>query len=228
MSAVGGAAGQFAGIASSVGADTGAGAGVGKSVSAWRRVFEREQLAALAQFRSVAMGGGREAGAYGMSSGQPKCAAPTARDTPLAVSSAHTSQPGGESALATQARPALHDHFVHAANPSRLEVPIGTGAWGSQAAVRAPSQEALQALQAPLASMSVHQTALLSSADWPWRKLHCTVDADGVHVWLRDATIGAEDNALLDWIGQLRQALAQSGARLASFTLNGTAISPIA
>jgi hypothetical protein len=58
--------------------------------------------------------------------------------------------------------------------------------------------------------------------------LHCTVDADGVHVWLRDATIGAEDNALLDWIGQLRQALAQSGARLASFTLNGTAISPIA
>lgn len=223
MSSVGEAAGQFAGIASSVDAYTGA--GVGKSVSAWRRVFEREQLAALAQFRSVAMGSGREASAYGMASGQPRCAAPTARDTSLAVLSAHTSQPGGESALATQARPALHGHFLHAVEPSTLEGAIGISAWVSQAGIRAPSQEALQA---PLASMSVHQTALLSPGDWPWRKLHCTVDADGVHVWLRDATIGAEDNALLDWIGQLRQALAQSGARLASFTLNGSAISPIA
>ena len=149
----------------------------------------------------------------------------TARDTSLTVLSAHTSQPGGESALATQARPPLHGHFLHAVEPSTLEGAIGISAWVSQAGIRAPSQEALQA---PLASMSVHQTALLSPGDWPWRKLHCTVDADGVHVWLRDATIGAEDNALLDWIGQLRQALAQSGARLASFTLNGTAISPIA
>jgi len=226
MSAVGGAAGQFAGIASSVGADTGA--GVGRSVSAWRRVFEREQLAALAQFRSVAMNGGRHAGAHGMPSAQSRYAAPIAKGTLFAASSAHTSQPGGLAALAIQPRPVLHGHFLHALKPSTLEVPIGTGAWGSQAGVRAPSQEALQALQAPLASMSVHQTALLSSGDWPWRKLHCTVDAEGVHVWLRDATIGAEDNALLEWIGQLRQALAQSGARLASFTLNGTAIFPIA
>jgi hypothetical protein len=54
------------------------------------------------------------------------------------------------------------------------------------------------------------------------------VDADGVHVWLRDTTIDAQDTLLFGWIGQLHQMLAQSGMRLASFTLNGTAISTIA
>ena len=226
MSAVGGAAAQFTGVASSISPDTGA--GVGRSVSAWRRVFEREQLAVLARFRSVAMGGGREAGAYGMPPGQPGRVSPTAKEAPLTASLTHPSQPGRENALASQARPAPSGHFLLAVKPSMLEGPVGTGAWSSQAAACAPASEALPAFPAPPASMPVHQTARLSSGDWPWRKLHCTVDADGVHVWLRDASLGAEDNALLEWIGQLRQALAQSGARLASFTLNGTAISPIA
>ena len=223
MSAVGEAAAQLAGNTPSI--DVKTGAALGKSVSAWQRVFEREQMAALAQFRSVAMGGEREADAYGMSSGQPGRLAPAARNYAVAASSAHASQPGRESAPATRAMPAPYRHFLHAVKPSSLDGHIGTGTWVGTKAVCAPSAQA----QPPsLASTSIHQTALLSAGDWPWRKLHCTVDADGVHVWLRDATVGAEDHALLEWIGQLRHALAQSGARLASFTLNGSAISIIA
>jgi hypothetical protein len=223
MSSVGGATGQFAGLAAS--SDAGTGAGVGKSVSAWRRVFEREQLAALAKFRSVAMGGGREAGAYGMQSGQPGAAVANAKDAYLAPSSAHPGQPGGGSAFGMQARPTLYGNFLSYIKPSMVAGEIWTGVWGGTTATRTPSPETVQAPLAPAASP---QAALLSSGDWPWRKLHCMVDADGIHVWLRDATIDADDNALLEWIGQLHQALAQAGARLASFTLNGIAISPIA
>lgn len=223
MNSVGGTAGQFAGIAPSPAAGTGA--GVGKSVSAWRRVFEREQLAALAQFRSVAIGGGREAGAYGMQSGQAGGTAPNEKGAVLASSSTHERQPGAESALAPQAKPALNGNFLGFVKPPMLASEFGTGVRGSQTAALIPSPETVRE---PLAPAALHQAALISPGDWPWRKLHCTVDADGVHVWLRDATIGAEDHALLEWIGQLRRALAQSGARLASFTLNGTAISPIA
>jgi hypothetical protein len=171
------------------------------------------------------MGGGREAGAYGMQSGQPGAAVANAKDAYLAPSSAHPGQPGGGSAFGMQARPTLYGNFLSYIKPSMVAGEIWTGMPGISTAILTPSPETVQA---PLAPAALHQAALLSSGDWPWRKLHCMVEADGVHVWLRDATIDADDNTLLEWIGQLRQALTQAGARLASFTLNGTAISPIA
>jgi hypothetical protein len=222
MSSVTGAASQFAGMATSP--DERAGAGLGKSVSAWRRVFEREQMAALAEFRSVPTGSARGMGAYSAPCGQPDCAVPVATDGPLTLSG-HASPPGRESANAILAKPAPYSHFLNTVKPSMPAGERWAGVWGGQMPAGLPSAEAVQV---PLASAALHQAALTSSGEWPWRRLHCMVDANGVHVWLRDTTIGAEDDVLLEWLGQLLQALAQSGARLASFTLNGTAISPIA
>lgn len=223
MSSVTGAAGQFAGMATSP--DERAGAGLGKSVSAWRRVFEREQLAALAKFRSVVTGNPGGPSAYSMPYGQPDRTAAVSADA-LSTLSGRTSWPGGESADVTPGRPAHYAGFPSAAKPSMPAGERWTGVWLSQATASKPSEKAVQSFLPPAA---LHQAAApTSSGEWPWRRMHCMVDADGVHVWLRDTTIDAQDTLLLEWLGQLHQTLVQSGMRLASFTLNGTAISPIA
>lgn len=221
MSSVAGVAGQFAGMATAP--EEHAGAGLGKSVSAWRRVFEREQLAALAKFRSVATWHPRELSAYSMPHGQPDRTGPVAADA-LSTPSGRTSWPGGESADVTRVRPAHYASFPRAAKPSMPAGERWAGVWLSQATTSKPSENAVQSFLAPAA---LHHVATASSGDWPWRRMHCMVDVDGVHVWLRDTAIGAGDTLLLEWIGQLHQMLAQSGMRLASFTLNGVAISPV-
>lgn len=224
MSSVTGAAGQFAGMTTSL--DERVGAGLGKSVSAWHRVFEREQLAALAEFRSVSAGrpvGPGAYDAYSVSPMQAHRALPVATAHLLARGRADWA--GRESADASTARPAVDGHFFNAA---KSPMPAGdrwTAVWRSQPPLGTPMAKAGQALPGPAA---LHRAALASSGEWPWRKLHCMADANGVHVWLRDTAIGAHDSALHQLIAKLRQALEQSGARLASFTLNGTAISPIA
>ncbi len=58
---------------------------------------------------------------------------------------------------------------------------------------------------------------------WPWRKLHCMATAEGLHLWLRDASATPQDQALLRWLAQLQRTLATAGTPLASFTLNGKA-----
>lgn len=222
MSSVTGAAGQFAGMATAP--EERAGAGLGKSVSAWRRVFEREQLAALAKFRSVTTGNPGDSSAYSMPHGQPERTGAVSADA-LSTPSGRTSWPGGESADVTRVRPAHYASFPGAAKPSMPAGERWAGVWLGQATTSKPSENAVQSFLAPAA---LHHAATASSGEWPWRRMHCMVDADGVHVWLRDTTIDAQDTLLFGWIGQLHQMLAQSGMRLASFTLNGTAISTIA
>lgn len=223
MSVVTAAAGQFAGVATSN--DERAGAGLGRSVSAWRRVFEREQLAALDRFRSVAADDMRSAGADGATGGQRKCAVPVSSCAAVAPVR-HASALAIAIAGAMPAEPGPEQHTGARATPATPALGPGAALCAGQALARALA--AMELAYAPPAAATMLAPALALSGEWPWRKLHCMADADGIHVWLRDASLGGDDGALLEWIARLRAALAQSGARLASFTLNGIAISPIA
>ena len=222
MSSVTGAAGPFAGMGKSL--DEGNGTGLGKSVSAWRRVFEREQMAALAKFRSVATGNSEDVGAYSMPPSRPVHTAAVSAAAVLPPSG-QTGRLGGGNMDIAPGTPAHHASF--SPDAAKLSMPAGerwAGLWLSQALSSHPPEKSVQLLHALTAT---HLTAPTSPGEWPWRKMHCMVKPDGVHVWLRDTAIGAGDTLLLEWIGQLHQMLAQSGMRLASFTLNGVAISPV-
>jgi len=222
MSSVTGAAGPFAGMGTSP--DEGAGTGLGKSVSAWRRVFEREQMAALAKFRSVATGSSEDVGAYSTPPRQPVRTEAVSAAAVLPPSG-QTGRLGGGNVDIAPGTPAHHASFSPTgAKPSMPAGERWAGLWLRQALSSSPAKESMQSLHALTAP---HLTAPTTPGEWPWRKMHCMVKADGVHVWLRDTAIGAGDTLLLEWIKQLHQMLAQSGMRLASFTLNGVAISPV-
>lgn len=222
MSSITGATSQFADMATPT-ADR-AGAGLGKSVSAWRRILEREQLAALAKFHSVAEGGEQGMGGAGTPYAQPRLAVPVMADAPL-TSSRNAVRSGPESVQASWARSALYQNPNNFGNQSTPSGELYTGVRTSQTSTRTLSAEGMPAR---LASSVLTNAAMRLSAEWPLRKLHWIADADGIHVWLRDTSMGAQDDVLREWIVQLRQTLTQSGARLASVTLNGVAISPIA
>lgn len=203
-------------------ADKRAGAPLAASLSAWRKVFEREQMAALARFRSVPAGTPHEHGAAGVAGDSAACAKPApAGSNPGQPRPAGAASAGSPASGATRwAAPGT------AASDAggRLEREMATVAPAvSLAAARSPATASGSAkpLAGPEAASVAAATALV---EWPCRKLHCMADADGVHVWLRDAGLAPDDAAVVDMRTRLRQVLAQSGARLASFTLNGIAI----
>lgn len=221
MSTVTGAASQLAGVAPG---DERAGAGLGKSVLAWRLVFEREQLAALARFHSVtAVGeGGQNAGSA--ASGQSGRAVANGTGA-FPATALHADVQAVKHIGAASARPGRGANLGTRVTSPMSPDETCARSFAGQTPVRAP---AARALPVPHASAAVANAVLAPAAEWPWRKLHCIVDAEGVHVWLRDASLKPEDEMLLAWIAGLRQALAQSGAKLASITLNGIAITSVA
>lgn len=58
---------------------------------------------------------------------------------------------------------------------------------------------------------------------WSSRKLHSMASAEGLHLWLRDASATPQDPALQRWLSDLKHTLGAAGMPLASFTLNGKA-----
>lgn len=58
---------------------------------------------------------------------------------------------------------------------------------------------------------------------WSARKLHSIASAEGLHLWLRDASATPQDPALQRLLSDLKHTLGAAGMPLASFTLNGKA-----
>ena len=187
-------------------------------VASWRQVFEREERAALAAFRSVAARVDVRPGVGGPNSkgqvieakvateivGAPQLGRATAMEGKVTP----TGSPPARSSLNMLAirpdpgaiRPLLLPHF------------FGTAASNTAA----NKKEAAVDQHAAVVSTGC-------SLPWPWRKLHYTVTADGAHVWLRDAGVAPGDPLLQSWLAELQHTLAANGTPLASFTLNGKA-----
>ena len=186
-------------------------------VTSWRKVFDREQMAALDKFRSV------EAPALArMASARPGPGGVGGGNVqPALTEAATTSGPGKAAASAARFSPGAQLTMMPAASGASPQYFPAQGSTGfSSRAVLAgmpvrPGEGAgPMSLAAPLA-------ALLEK--WPSRKLHCMARADGLHLWLRDSSVVPHDPALQRWLTDLQGALAMTGMPLARFTLNGRA-----
>jgi hypothetical protein len=184
-------------------------------VAAWRQVFEREQMAALGKFRSVAAPvslprsspASAAAHVQGDANGNaPRLPAGTSRLAPVAIPATGTPP---------QVMPAA------APSLSRSAPPLP-----SPAAAASTLQPALDSLPGDQSGHAERSSALPLSTlmeKWPSRKLHSMASAEGLHLWLRDASATPQDPALQCWLGDLQHTLGATGTRLASFTLNGKA-----
>lgn len=191
------------------------------SIDAWRRVFDREQLAALARFRPVA-GGADSRDPEGSGSGHAVDGHAYRRDD---ASSGRTGrQADGTKAVsasdAERIAPARMPCFAAARAPfsgaTTMQLPAVIGPADANASATADVAPPRSASPAAL------QAALADAANaWPLRRLHARLAEDGVEVWLRDARLAPDDAALEAEIAALRQTLREAGYRLAGFTLNG-------
>jgi hypothetical protein len=189
------------------------------SIDAWRKVFDREQMAALALFRPVtgsadsrdAEGSAPDHALERHACRQDKASsAPAGRQTDGAIeasaSDAGRTAPAGMRSVAAVRAPFSTGTTTRA--PAVIE-PAGANAAEDVATPRCASPAALQ-------------PALADAGDaWPLRKLHARLGEDGIEVWLRDARLAPNDSALDADIAALRQTLREAGYRLARFTLNG-------
>ena len=184
-------------------------------VAAWRQVFEREQIAALGKFRSVASPVSLPRSSPGTAT--PQAHADAKADAPPS--------PVGASRVALGAAPAtgtpLQGRPVDAPSLSGSAPPLP-----SSAAVASTQQPALNRLPSDPTGRAERSSALPLSAlmeKWSSRKLHSMASAEGLHLWLRDASATPQDPALQRWLSDLQHTLGASGMPLASFTLNGKA-----
>jgi hypothetical protein len=186
---------------------------------AFRRLLDREQMAALARFRAVPGGarvpspgaGDADVGKRGAGRNALAPQAPASRvalalpEHACAVPDWSGAAPTADIAAAISTRPAQPLDATTIAAP-RIEAPGPVTPHG------AAPEPVLAALRA---------TCVDASQPWPLRKLHCRIEDDGVHVWLRDGAQRSGDAQLEAGIAALRQALQEAGYRLAGFTLNG-------
>lgn len=190
------------------------------SGDAFRRLLDREQMAALNRFRAVP-GNTRMASPTAGSADSDKRATYPADATQDAVASdayakgdIMSAQPN-RTWYSPSAPPA-------AALPLRSTNALTVGA----VPPAAPQYEAASAARTTASAIGIAETALRPNVldtgfPWPLRKLHCRLEEDGVHVWLRDLTQQPGDAGLNASIVTLRRVLENAGYRLAGFTLNG-------
>ncbi len=189
------------------------------SLSAWRQAFDREQMAALDKFRSV------KAPGFAAVSSRGGAAPVAASDVNSSLATAGTaaasrpaSGPAANSVRGQQAQAA----WLPAARLSSRQLPPPPSQALSGRSSAGPAPLAVQTESKSGVANDI-RTALPAGmlARWPWRKLHCMADADGLHLWLRDADATQHDPALQRWLRELGGALAAAGTPLRSFTLNG-------
>lgn len=186
-------------------------------VSSWRKVFDREQMAALDKFRSVeapALASGSRArpgpGAVGSVTAQPALSRVSA-----------PGGPGGAAAPAVSVSSEAQPVAMPAASRASLQYFPAPGSTGFPSRANVAGMPVRSGDGMGAAPLSAPIAALLEK--WPSRKLHCMASADGLHLWLRDSSVVPHDPALQRWLSDLQGALALTGIPLASFTLNGRA-----
>ncbi|MBK4735701.1 hypothetical protein [Noviherbaspirillum pedocola] len=187
---------------------------------AFRRLLDREQMAALNRFRAVPvdtrMASAKASNAESdKRANYPADAAPEAGKSVAYATSDITSMQRNRSRYSPSMPPA-------AALSLRSTTTLPNGA----ATPATPQLDAARTAPATNAAIEIAETVLRPNVvdtgfPWPLRKLHCQLEEDGVHVWLRDLTQQPDDTALEASIVTLRRTLESAGYRLAGFTLNG-------
>ena len=186
------------------------------AVSAWRQVFDREQIAAQDKFRSVQAPAFPAASASASArlasramGGSSRLAPPaTAVASGLAGPGGPAASTGGFTRAALQAAGTAGPPSPPRGFPGQVPASLSLPA----ARTGQPASITDGARGAPLAGLL---------EKWPWRKVHCMISGDGLHLWLRDAGATPHDPALQRWLTELQRTLAATGISLASFTLNG-------
>ena len=185
------------------------------SVGAWRQVFEREQMAALDKFRSVAAPvslpkpSARRAAPHAHANGSANAPPePVGASRVAPVAAPATGRP-------PQARPASAPPLSRSTPPLPSPVPA--------AGTQQPAPDSLPGDQTRHAERSSALPLSTLMEKWSSRKLHSMASAEGLRLWLRDASVTPQDPALQRWLSDLQHTLGASGMPLASFTLNGKA-----